>query len=291
MRAVLVFLFFCFYALAARWYFVCQMRGLCGDRVDTVAVVDPDPRVKTLALYDGDSLILSGYDEFSFQQRAVEPKMNPNNEQFLDSVAGYLQTGLDKKLTITGFYRSNEEGMSYGFFENLGLARAAEVRKLLMRRGIPESAISLDHGVDMDSSFLKPLQFNIYPDNLTPESFEKVLFSFTNMTFSDANFAFDSDLFTPGEAFIMYADSLKTYLGLNPGKTVTIIGHTDDVGKKAYNQDLGLRRAKSAGRYLKDDLGIGVEIKVASKGKDNPVASNQTSEGRQRNRRVNFVIE
>ena len=68
----------------------------------------------------------------------------------------------------------------------------------------------------------------------------------------------------------------------------TLTGHTDSVGSEAYNFELGIRRAKQVQQYLNDNR---VEqIKVESKGETEPVASNQTQEGRTQNRRVDISL-
>lgn len=285
MRAFLVFLLFCVYALVARWYYVCQIKHLCDDEVPI-----EDVRLKTLQLVEEDTVLLSGYDQFAFDSTDVRPRLNANNEAFLDTVAYFLNAFPKKNLTIIGDYLAAEDSLEVGFYENIGVARAAEVRKLLMRRGIAEDRISLDYRLSRDTLLREPLAFELYVPSDGPEAFENTQFSFTNMTFSDANFAFDSDEFRPGDPFILYADSVKTFLALNPEKSLRIIGHTDNVGTQKYNQDLGLRRAKSARQYFVDQ-GVVTAIKVESEGETRPAASNETEEGRQKNRRVNFVIE
>lgn len=283
MRALLVFLLFCTYALFARWYYVCEIHGPCGEYAE-------DARLQTLTLRDGDQVILQGYDQFAFDSAALSPRLNGNNRIFLDSAAAYLTAHPEKHLTITGRHRESEENIAPGFFENLGVARAAEIRRALVRRGIEEKRITLDYQESPSEALREPLRFVSYtPSDRSSEDFEKTSFTFTNMTFSQANFAFDSDEFRPGEPFLLYADSLKTYLELNPAKILSIIGHTDHIDTEAYNYDLGLRRAKSARQFLRD-RGITSEIAVESMGETRPAATNKTEEGRAKNRRVNFVI-
>ncbi len=290
MRALLVFVLFLAYALTVRWYYVCQMKGLCGRvEVEDTAPVQ-DLRMKNLRLMAGDTVLLQGYDQFAFQSGQVQPRLNDNNNVFLDSVAALMKTAAGRKLTITGYFAPQELNKPYGFFENFGTARADALRRLLMQRGVEETAISLDHGLSNDSLLQEPARFEIFYDSSIPEGYEKVQFSFTNMTFSDANFAFGSAEFKPGEAFVAYADSVKTYLDLTPGRSLTIVGHTDNIGTDKFNDGLGLRRAKSARDYFRR-LGVAAEIKTESQGKRKPVASNDTPEGRQKNRRVNFIIE
>ena len=71
---------------------------------------------------------------------------------------------------------------------------------------------------------------------------------------------------------------------------VLIIGHTDATGADAYNQTLSERRARAAADYLQQ-LGVGSErVSTRGMGENDPVASNDTAEGQQLNRRVEVVI-
>lgn len=73
-------------------------------------------------------------------------------------------------------------------------------------------------------------------------------------------------------------------------KKVSIEGHTDDQGSDTYNQKLSEQRAKSVVDYL---VSKGIDAKrLASKGlgESKPIASNATEEGKEQNRRVEFII-
>ena len=74
------------------------------------------------------------------------------------------------------------------------------------------------------------------------------------------------------------------------GTTVNVIGHTDNTGPAAYNQDLSARRAQAVSSVL---IGAGVapnRIRSIGRGEDAPVATNLTPEGRAQNRRVEITI-
>ncbi|MFI5097821.1 MAG: OmpA family protein [Candidatus Acidiferrales bacterium] len=76
----------------------------------------------------------------------------------------------------------------------------------------------------------------------------------------------------------------------HPGLTLQIEGHTDSVGSDEFNQQLSERRADSVRDFLAEQ-GVPVSsITARGFGKTQPVASNDTSEGRQRNRRVELVV-
>lgn len=86
-------------------------------------------------------------------------------------------------------------------------------------------------------------------------------------------------------------DKLVTFLGKYPDRSIAIEGHTDSIGSAQYNQDLSLRRAEAVSSYL---IGRGVSrarISTTGKGKDEPVAGNESADGRQQNRRVEVIVE
>jgi outer membrane protein OmpA-like peptidoglycan-associated protein len=85
---------------------------------------------------------------------------------------------------------------------------------------------------------------------------------------------------------VAVAASLNRY----PNTTVSVVGHTDNTGDAAYNQDLSERRAQSVAAVLRAAGVAPARIQAIGRGEDAPVASNQTPEGRQLNRRVEIVI-
>ncbi|HFC00141.1 MAG TPA: hypothetical protein ENJ53_04995 [Phaeodactylibacter sp.] len=215
--------------------------------------------------------------------------MDSNNRVFLDEIAAYMIDNEDKKLKITGRYLESEEDITVGSYENLGIARAAAIEKELLGLGIPDDRISITYSMVEGEELTEPIVFEIL--EASNNELEDVQFTFTNMTFLESNFKFDSDVFEPRAAFLTYADSMKTYFELNPDKTLLIIGHTDKIGKQTYNKDLGYRRANSAKQYLVNKIGIQNEIKIKSMGEKQPMATNKTEAGRSKNRRINLVIE
>jgi outer membrane protein OmpA-like peptidoglycan-associated protein len=74
------------------------------------------------------------------------------------------------------------------------------------------------------------------------------------------------------------------------GLTLQVEGHTDSVGGDEYNQQLSERRAGSVRDYLAQAGVPASTITARGFGKSQPVAANETVEGRQRNRRVELVV-
>ena len=80
------------------------------------------------------------------------------------------------------------------------------------------------------------------------------------------------------------AESLKE----NSKEKIQIEGHTDNVGPSSYNLSLSQRRAESVKNYLASQGVKKSQLETKGFGSDQPVATNDTKEGRAKNRRVEF---
>lgn len=74
------------------------------------------------------------------------------------------------------------------------------------------------------------------------------------------------------------------------GREIIVEGHTDSTGGKDYNYGLSRNRARSVAEYLKPGIQSD-KISFRGLGPDKPMADNSTSEGRQKNRRVEIIIK
>jgi len=108
------------------------------------------------------------------------------------------------------------------------------------------------------------------------------------ITLGDVLFQTDQARLNPdGQGMVK---KLADVLQQHPKRTVLIEGFTDSTGSAAYNQKLSERRAMSVRRSLQA-MGVGRErIAIRGFGESYPIASNQTSEERQLNRRVEIVL-
>lgn len=299
MRAFLVGLLCLFlWTTVTRYYYITKIRPC--NPVEAAAVSPAvtktisSNRLTNLHLTDGNTVILEGYEQFAFDSESTNPVLTTDNERYLKGVADYLSNNPNKTLDLMGYYRPSEEGLYEGRFENLGLARANKIRTLLVASGVEEDRIGIDYQLGAEDLYT-PIDFKIFANGPatyedTDEKLSKASYRFDNMVFSDANFESSSAVFTPSQAFLNWAEEVERYLADNTDKTLTIIGHTDKTGTTKYNQQLGLDRAKAARIFFIKE-GVTTPIEVASKGEKQPIATNKTKNGRQRNRRVNFIIE
>jgi len=75
-----------------------------------------------------------------------------------------------------------------------------------------------------------------------------------------------------------------------PNSTIEIVGHTDNTGSAAYNQDLSERRARAVAGVLQASGVPGSRISAYGRGEDQPIASNLSAQGQAQNRRVEIII-
>jgi outer membrane protein OmpA-like peptidoglycan-associated protein len=73
--------------------------------------------------------------------------------------------------------------------------------------------------------------------------------------------------------------------------TLTIVGHTDNVGSNDYNQKLSERRAHAVAQYFEGKRVNPLRLAISGKGETQPIASNASDGGRQANRRVEIYVE
>jgi OOP family OmpA-OmpF porin len=105
------------------------------------------------------------------------------------------------------------------------------------------------------------------------------------------NGIFDFDKSDIRPEFQSELDEVGKFLQNHPDAYVMFVGYTDSVGSEEYNLDLSHRRANSAANYLTSNHNIDRDrIVVNYYGEANPIASNDTDEGRAQNRRVEIAV-
>ena len=101
---------------------------------------------------------------------------------------------------------------------------------------------------------------------------------------------FDFDRYNVKAEYYSLLQNLIEYMNYND-YDVTIVGHTDSKGTEAYNMGLGQRRADSVkAKLLEFGLVSDRILGTESRGESEPVATNDTEEGRAQNRRIEFHL-
>ncbi len=104
------------------------------------------------------------------------------------------------------------------------------------------------------------------------------------------NIFFDTDKYDLKEKSKTELQKIIGFLRDNPAVRIEISGHTDNVGTVAYNRQLSDKRAQSVYNHLVDNGVDPKKMVPKGYGPDKPLASNDTEEGRQLNRRIEFKV-
>ena len=91
-------------------------------------------------------------------------------------------------------------------------------------------------------------------------------------------------------SFLPVLDDVATILNQYPSTYIDVVGHADSQGSDASNLDLSERRANATAGYLVARKVKSERIYVAGMGESRPIASNDTAEGRAKNRRVEITL-
>ena len=185
-------------------------------------------------------------------------------------------------LEITGQYRADEANATNS--ENLGVARALEVAKLL-KPPLTDDRITVRGQLVKEGD----------SDKTSP--FKSIAFRYLKNTKTIKEIDNQTTIYFPpnSDKRIQNAE-IEAYLNdvaervKRTGETIKITGHTDNLDSRAHNQALGLKRANIVKDYL---IGKGVstsKINTFSKGETEPEVSNRTREGRAKNRRAVLEI-
>jgi outer membrane protein OmpA-like peptidoglycan-associated protein len=94
----------------------------------------------------------------------------------------------------------------------------------------------------------------------------------------------------PTEASMQTIRDLGAVLRAYPNARVRLEGHTDNTGDYAENKRLSLQRAETIKSLLVQNSVDGSRIDTAGMGPDQPLASNDSDEGRRKNRRTELVV-
>ena len=102
------------------------------------------------------------------------------------------------------------------------------------------------------------------------------------------NFDFDKSNVKP--EYYDLLNNIKEFVEQN-NYEITIVGHTDSIGSNAYNFKLSRRRAESVkAKLLEFGLSEDRIVGIEAMGEEQPIATNETKEGRAQNRRVEFKL-
>lgn len=226
------------------------------------------------------------FDNFRFDYdgfKAIMPVSDSINIG-INTLKQYMDKNPDIELIINGSAMNKE--LNSSAFENLGIARADDVKNYLVSKGFDASKIKIngklcDYLIVEDKIVLGAINFKVSAaDNLAKVKSDYnanpivVLFNYNKYETS------------VGAENQQKVTNLVTALKIYENAEIVIIGHTDSKGTDAKNKILGENRAQFVKNILVKNGFNAEKIKTESKGEEEPVADNTTDQGRAKNRRA-----
>jgi OmpA-OmpF porin, OOP family len=273
-KLLLLSAFTVFYFLATQWWYSNKLAGACcGATTATEAVAGAD--AESAALGAAPALPIA------FQWMNAQPVLGADFEKYQNST---ILSGMkaDNVLQVTGLYYNGETAPQG--YDNMGLARAAAIRDLL-KAAIPNDRVDISSRLLADNEKMKDRPFEgatfSWREALKKE--ETTIVEVENE--STIYFPFNSSVRDKNPEVDAYLTKLAERLKQTKEK-VSITGHTDNIGEEAANINLGKSRAESILNIL---VANGIDkdrISIDSKGESQPATSNDTEDGRHRNRRT-----
>lgn len=219
--------------------------------------------------------MVKNLNPISFECKDDKADLSSRWENFRDSLINAM--GTTNVLEIKGFEFSSESDNDL----SLALRRATNVRKLF---NLPEKRIKLasaNKGKDCDTTLMSQLiAFRVFRNsNKIVETKDGITIYFTPNS---------TNKLDDGEVEAYLDDVAKRVK--KSGESIRLTGHTDNIGEESDNFRLGQARANIIRNYLISKGVSSRKIKAGSKGEAQPIAPNNTADGRQKNRRTELQI-
>ncbi|MCB0688530.1 MAG: OmpA family protein [Saprospiraceae bacterium] len=269
--------------LISWWWYVCPHKQVCpfGNYSTThqpISREDDSPKSETSTSPVTTPVVNIG--PLVFNWSSDEPVTNADFPRYRDSLLANLRDN-DVLEILGGYFNSEQNNTS---FPDLGIARANQIRNLF--KDLPDSRFDLKGAVfqrEVGSEKDRPFLASHFRRIVNNESVREVEGRMV------INFPYASDEMLDNAKLNDYLNDLVTRLKSTEEK-VKLVGHTDSSAGANRNMRLGLMRADAIKNLLIRKGLSESRIITESKGETTPIASNDTSEGRRLNRRVELTI-
>lgn len=258
----------------------------CGSSAPQFSVMDGKFKTNEVAAY-------------SFALNGDKITSNDGVSKELGKVAKYLKDNPERMLNLNGTYYANEKNTKISA-DNLGLARAGVIKKILLNAKAPEESISISSEMinsrsTSDKNIFNPVEF-VFMEKKTDEFSEDSIGDGVGAVRTSVldpfviRFATGNDDITMTSELRSYLDEALAYLSSNSGTQLIVTGHTDNKGNASANKKLSLDRASKVRRFLRNNGVASKQVVAEGKGDSEPIEDNATEEGRRMNRRVAITI-
>jgi outer membrane protein OmpA-like peptidoglycan-associated protein len=214
----------------------------------------------------------------------------------IENLKTFLTANPKQKVTITGYATSDETNTTK--FENLGLARANDVKNYFVSRGLSASQFDtkgeiVDQWKTNLDTILGPAEYNFEILDKTAVATDEWSILKEKINADPLILHFNTNKSSNKLSSVekeKVADIVK-YLDHVKEANVLIVGHSDNVGNRDANIILGQKRAEFSKNYLSKNGIDASRITTESKGPDEPIGENTTAQGKANNRRTVITIK
>ncbi|MBZ4035066.1 OmpA family protein [Flavobacterium sp. 17A] len=214
----------------------------------------------------------------------------------VEKLKAFLTTNPKQKVTITGYATSDETNSTT--FENLGLARANDVKNYFVSKGMSENQFNtigkiIDTWKMSGDTLLGPADYTFETIDSSSATNDEwtALKEKINADPLILHFNTNKSRQTLSDAEKQKVSNIAKYLENVKDAVVVAVGHSDNVGNRDSNIILGQKRADFSKDYLSKNGIDAARIETSSKGPDEPVGDNATEEGKATNRRTVITIK
>lgn len=214
----------------------------------------------------------------------------------IDNLKKFLEANPKQKITITGYATSDETNSTT--FENLGLARANDVKNYFVSEGLSENQFStkgtiLDKWKMSGDTLLGPAEylFEAIDSVATSNDEWSILKEKINADPLILHFNSNKSSQKLSDVEKQKVTDIVKYAKNVKDAVIVVVGHSDNVGNRDSNIVLGQKRADFSKDYLSKNGIDNAKIETQSKGPDEPIGDNNTAEGKASNRRTVITIK
>ena len=281
----------CFFGAAAGAVGSDEKKEVIKETVKTAVAATTALAPASLLIKDGAAFSATAPKNIDFNKSSynyITPLSGEVNSS-LEKTATYLKAHPDRSLTINGIYGKNETNSSV--FPNLGIARANNVKQIFTKLGVPggqllTSASLIGTGISWKDVMYNGVNFNFgKTTNDLAERLAAIKARFNGKPIMLYFATGKQEVNVTAQQRQDFSD-LVFYLDNVAKSSLEVSGHTDNKGATNVNERLSRKRAEFVRDYLVGN-GLGRNRLTAKGfGPAKPIASNNTDDGRSKNRRV-----
>ena len=278
---LVVFVAWC--VVSVNWY-VCGIYELCDEASPPEQTMPIEPSVPL----EKEVLTTPYQAPLSFEWSSPLAITNDEFAEFKDSISAVFGKSPGAVVEITGLYDPQE--LNNSDYDDLGLARAEEIKQLLLSSGLKRIFRTRsgqdDLSAGLSGNINQAYQFRLVTSEknttggfIISEGHKKLVIHFPSNT---AQLASDKQV---QMAVKKMSESAK-----KNNQKLLVVGHTDNRGDSMDNNKLGLIRATEIKEMLQSYGMEEKDVLAESEGENQPLVTNSTPQGRQQNRRVEIII-